>query len=71
MIIQDLSEIFMKMDLSLFIFKAKVKKIQSDEYRLQMYQKLKIQDLLEVEGVCTVKGYSFFYCIPEGERIYF
>ena len=33
--------------------KAKLKKIQMDEYRLQVYQELEIQDLLETTGVST------------------
>ena len=33
--------------------KAKLKKIQMDEYRLQVYQELEIQDLLEAAGVST------------------
>ena len=31
--------------------KAQVKKLQADEYRLQIYSQLNIQDLLEVSGV--------------------
>ncbi len=31
--------------------KAKLKKIQMDEYRLQVYQELEIHDLLETDGV--------------------
>ena len=36
--------------------KAKLKKIQMDEYRLQVYQELEIQDLLEATGVSTAAG---------------
>ena len=31
--------------------KAKLKKVQMDEYRLQIYKQLEIHDLLELSGV--------------------
>ena len=32
--------------------KAKLKKVQMDEYRLQVYKQLEVFDLMEVSGVC-------------------
>lgn len=32
--------------------KAKLKKAQMEEYRVQMYQQLDLEDLLEIAGVC-------------------
>ena len=34
--------------------KAKLKKVQMDEYRLQVYAQLEIHDLLEVAGVSVI-----------------
>lgn len=39
--------------------KAKVKKLQMDEYRLQIYKDLNIDDLLETTGVCVL---GFTHC---------
>ena len=36
--------------------KAKLKKVQMDEYRLQIYKDLNVQDLLETTGVSVVVG---------------
>ena len=33
--------------------KAKLRKVQMDEYRLQVYKQLEINDLLESKGVST------------------
>lgn len=33
--------------------KAKLKKVQMDEYRLQIYKDLNVKDLLEQTGVCA------------------
>ena len=38
--------------------KAKLKKVQMDEYRLQVYQELEIQDLLEATGVSTASRFT-------------
>ena len=51
--------------------KAKLKKIQMDEYRLQVYQELEIQDLLETTGVstdyrCTRSWRYRIYWRPQG-----
>ena len=34
--------------------KAKLKKVQMDEYRLQIYKDLNVQDLLEASGVSGI-----------------
>lgn len=34
--------------------KAKLKKVQMDEYRLQVYKDLNLPDLLETSGVCVL-----------------
>ena len=51
--------------------KAKLKKIQMDEYRLQVYQELEIEDLLETTGVSTdcrcTRGWRYRTCCrPQG-----
>ena len=38
--------------------KAKLKKVQMDEYRLQVYKQLEIHDLLELGGVSTSSSYA-------------
>lgn len=38
--------------------KAKLKKVQMDEYRLQIYKDLNVQDLLETSGVSV----AVFFC---------
>lgn len=35
--------------------KAKAKKAQAQQYRQQVYQSLEVQDLLELQGVNTIK----------------
>ena len=36
--------------------KAKLKKVQMDEYRIQMYQQLEISDLVESRGVNSLRS---------------
>ena len=44
--------------------KAKVKKLQMDECRLQIYKDVNVHDLLETSGVCAwlFLGGSFLVC---------
>ena len=49
--------------------KAKLKKIQMDEYRLQVYQELEIHDLLETDGVRCSFGIFTIYCLNNGPNL--
>ena len=48
--------------------KAKLKKVQMDEYRLQIYKDLNVQDLLETTGVIIL---TIFICIKQNEFLGF